>query len=673
MASRNRIRISDSRALQTGVTKHDTLVNFMSGMGTDRDKMTGVFFGMQLTDHAQLMNAYRADWLARKIVDIPANDSTREWRSWQADQTDITAIENVEKDFAVQLKVRAALKRARLFGGAAIIMGVDQGAPDEPLDVEAVSKDSLKFLHVVSRHEVNAGPPILDIMSPWYGEPSYYERTSVGANSTAQTRLKLHPSRVVRMLGAEIPDLNVSQGWGDSVLQIVQDAIKSTGTVANSIAQLVNEAKIDIVSIPELSEQISNKQYEERLKARFGMASILKSVFSTLLIDKEEQWNRIEQSFNGMDAILQMYLLMASAAADIPATRFLGQSPAGLNSTGESDIRNYYDRLSSEQKNDLTPAMKTLDEVIVRSALGSYPDGLFYEWNPLWQMTEKEKAEIAKSTADTFNIDRQSGLLSDIVLKKARENQLIESGFYPGFEQILEEFDDDEDLLNPDEPDVEILPPEGDDTLPEQTSGENQPPTPPTGAPRRRQTGAQSRATGAPVRDSMARRVRVHIDDARPRTAYVRRDVLNGNDILKWAKSQGFTSTLRADELHVTVAYVKQPFNWLQVGADSWGEDQGGGMTVNAGGPRMMERFDGGATVLVFASNALGYRHRRIHEVAEVEPAYQEFNPHITLTYVGAPKNIDKIKPYMGKIVLGPEVWEEIDMTGNKPEDYKTR
>jgi phage-related protein (TIGR01555 family) len=150
-----------------------------------------------------LENAYRGDWVARKIVDVPAQDATREWRLWQAAKPEIEKLEEVEKNLRIQQKTKMALIKARLYGGACMVMGVDDGLdPSEPLEPERVTQDSLKFVHVLSRYEINAGNLIEDLESEWYGEPSYYERTST-ANGQ---RARLHPSRVVRFIGAELPD-----------------------------------------------------------------------------------------------------------------------------------------------------------------------------------------------------------------------------------------------------------------------------------------------------------------------------------------------------------------------------------------------------------------------------------------------------------------------------------
>ena len=103
---------------------------------------------------------------------------------------------------------------------------------------------------------------------------------------------------------------------------------------------------------------------------RMTMINAMKSQTNAVLMDKEEEWNRTQITFAGMPEVMQMYLLIVCGAADIPATRMLGQSPAGLNATGDSDTRNYYDKIKSEQEQSLTPAMAIMDDVLQVHALG---------------------------------------------------------------------------------------------------------------------------------------------------------------------------------------------------------------------------------------------------------------------------------------------------------------
>jgi phage-related protein (TIGR01555 family) len=658
----------------------DSLVNLVTGMGTGKDKSTATTFTFTQMMRDQAEAAYRGDWVSRKIIDIPAFDATREWRTWQTDAADLSAIEDLESKLDIQRKTKAVLQRAALYGGAALILGVDGGDKDtaKPLELEKLGKDCLKFVHVVNRYEITAGETEWDILSPWFGQPKNYTRQLQGAAG----QVVLHPSRVIRFVGSEIPDLNQAQGWGDSKLQIVADAVIAMGTVMQSITALINEAKVDVVSIPELSERISSTEYEERLKTRFALAALMKSIYSTLLIDKEEKWERITQVFTGMPEVLQQFMLLVCGAADIPATRFLGQSPMGLNATGDSDTRNYYDRVSTEQRVEVQPLLEPLDTLLQISAFGKAPDGMFYNWNPLWQMTEAEKAEIAVKQAQVMTQDVAAALMDPMVLQKARENQLIESGFYPGIEQIIEEFGTDvsereaaaaptatpmidpetgkaPDPNDPDAmaraiPDPNAPPPAPDNVVPFGKPGAK----PPVG---KKKTGTDDAI------DAMALRIRDAqlIDATTPRTLYIRRDVLNWKDVQKHYKAQGVANLIGA-EMHVTVCYSKTPVDWLKVGEDSYGfssGDEQGRLNIKAGGPRVNEQF-GKFLVLAFANSDLSWRHRSILERSGASWDHDDYTPHISISK--DPGAIDPLTmpAYTGQIVFGPEVFEEIKVDG---------
>lgn len=682
-------------SLDRGVNFNDTLVNLLTGMGGAQDKLRSTVFGYKQIDKSQLENAYRGDWISRKIVDIPSYDTFREWRTWDADQPDMEKIEGVEKTLKLQRKAMLCDIRARLYGGAALILGIDQGKSDDEVNYDTLGADCLKFVHVVNRYEISAGPVNWDVMSPYFGEPEYYTKSNLVNGKQVGGVLRFHPSRVVRFIGQEPTDYNLAQGWGDSVLGIVADAVLSAGLVSGSIAQMVAEAKVDIVKIPELSEQIQTKGYESKLVKRFATANAMKSAFNVTLADKEEDWERIQADFTTLPDIAKFYMLMACGAADIPATRFLGQSPAGMNATGDSDLTNYYDSRKTDQTNRVTPTMERLDKVMVISALGSYPDGIDYTWNPLWQMTDIQKADIALKKAQVMTADVNAGLITPLVLQKAREAQLINDSTYPGLADFIDEFGDNIDERTPDlggamEP---VLGPDGKPVIDPATGlPQMQPAQPPAAtsrpplAPRRvaggaapadpkagvdptadPKTKAKAGAKGAAVKTGdMASRIRnggVNDVMLRPKPLYVRRDVINQDAIKAWAKEQGFDTSV--DDMHVTIVYSKQPIDWLKAGQDefAYNAQDDGSMRVKPGGPRVMQLFGGGAIVLSFASSDLAYRHSSImYRCENASWDYDDYTPHITITYK-PPANfdIDSIEPYTGEIIFGPEIFEEIN------------
>ena len=445
----------------------DTFTNFLSGLGVvGRDKMTGHRYTKQLWTRDQLEASFQSDWIARKAIVIPPQDSTREWRAWQAEADQIELLEETEDRLRVQLKLQEALIKARLYGGCCILMGVDGNMASE-LDPETIGKDGLKFLHILCPHQLVIQDLIKDISDPYYGQPEHYE---LHDETGKFGDIKIHPSRMIRLCGLEAPDPMSNFGWGDPVLQMINDAVAAAGTVQQSIAAMIGEAKFDVVKIPGLTEIFSTSQGTERLVKRFSEANVAKSVINAVVLDGEEEWQRIGVDFNGMPEVMQMYLQIAAGAADIPATRFIGQSPAGLNATGESDLINYYDRIHSDQVLRLTPALEKLDIALQRSALGKFDPDIFYEWRPLWQMTEEAKANMAKVKADQAAVDAATGLVPFEALVRGRCNQLVEDGTYPGLEAGLEEAIKnqeslDEEMLAEEEQQGQ-LPPPGQKQLP---------------------------------------------------------------------------------------------------------------------------------------------------------------------------------------------------------------
>ena len=219
----------------------DRLVNLVAGLGGERDKQGATQHSFQPLDPGQAAAAYRADWIARKVVDIPAFDMVRAWRDWQAAEAEIEAIEAEERRLALRQKIAAALKWARLYGGSALLLGARQGRADRPLDLAAIGRGGLDYLHVVGRHEIAVGEIDRDPLSPFFGEPSRYQLNGPGA------QVEIHPSRVIRFCGPDAPAVHgPADGWGDSVLQALDDAIKQAGLAAQGIAGLVLEAKVDV-------------------------------------------------------------------------------------------------------------------------------------------------------------------------------------------------------------------------------------------------------------------------------------------------------------------------------------------------------------------------------------------------------------------------------------------
>lgn len=574
----------------------DSLRNVVANLGTARDKGGQAEYVPGVHNRQQLWAAYQASSLVQRVIDLPAEDACREWREWQAESADISAIEATEARLGVQGKVLEASRLARLYGGSAILIVTNEKDMAKPLNPASLGKDGVKYLTVLSDTDLSAGEQELDPRKPWFGSPKEWS-LAVGNEITPT----IHPSRLVVFHGiqpmADRQNTNVG-GWGDSALAGMIDAVKRVDEVAGNILSLVYEAKIDVIKIPDLMGQLERggTKFEQQLLHRLTLAATAKGINGAMILDEKEAYEQKSASFGSLDNIADRMMQLASAASGIPMTLLFGMSPGGLNATGDADTRGYYDRVKVHQTLKMQPAMGVLDECLIRSALGSRPADVYYNWRPLWQPTAKERAETGKTLSETMKNAVEIDAVSVEAGGKALINALTESGAFPGLESAAEEFPVDEDDFGADD---------------------------------------------------------VGITDAKPQTLYVSRKLLNAKDVIRWAKAQGFKTTLPEDDMHVTIAFSRNPVDWMDVG-ESWTSR----LELGAGGPRQMEQF-GEARVLLFASDELKWRHERIKD-AGASWDHPEYQPHVTISYDPDAPDIADIEPYTGPLIFGPEVFAEI-------------
>lgn len=409
----------------------DRLENVVANLATGKAKTASDRFSAPEIDAAELTAMYRGDWMARKIVDIPVGDALRTWRSWNADERIIEIMEDQERRFDVRRKVARSLRWARLYGGAAIL--IHTGDPNPAMPLRSIRRNGLRNLVVLHRRELAVQGLQDDPREAGFREPTgYMLATSNGAG------VMVHPSRIIRIVGPERPDFEAnSEGWGDSVLQVAYEAVHHAALTNGGIAELVHEAKIDVVNVKGLSSAASSKSGEAAITKRFALASMMKAINNTLLLDEGETWNRKQTSFSALPDVVKTFLQIVSGAADIPLTRFLGSSPGGLNSTGESDLRNYYDSLSSYRADTIRPVIERIDDVLAADAGGTLSANEWWDFGPLWEPSPKEKAEIADKKASTTQKYVNMGLFPQEALLDVVSNQLVEDGTYPGLEQSL--------------------------------------------------------------------------------------------------------------------------------------------------------------------------------------------------------------------------------------------
>lgn len=412
----------------------DGLVNVVSGLGTAKGKRGHSRFVLSgMFGYQELEAAYQTNWIARQIVDIPADDMTREWRTIKCQDADI--IRQEEDRLDLQSCVNEALSWSRLYGGSAILPITNQDF-EKPFRPESIKKGEVQRLLVFDRwdlvpHSINTW----DVLAENYLMPEYY--------TLYQGSQKIHWSHLIRFGGAKMPRRQrvLLQGWGDSELRKCLEDIKDTVAAKDGIAELMQSANIDVITREGLAEDLSTDQ-EAKIIERYTLFDQMKSIINTALLDGDEKLDRITLNLSGIAPVLETFMVWISGAADIPVTRLFGRSAAGLNATGEGDLKNYYDSIRSQQNSKLDKPMAMLDAVMVRSAVGTMPEDYNYDWNRLTQPDRLQDAQAKKVEAETDLILLDAGVIGRSQVMRRLEADEV----YQYEDGVIDSIEADEDL-----------------------------------------------------------------------------------------------------------------------------------------------------------------------------------------------------------------------------------
>lgn len=413
----------------------DGFQNLLLRLGEGSTVMAGARYNQSgfSWDNKRLEALYRTSWIVGQVVDVIAEDMTRAG-------VDITGMDS-EDSAKLQrqmtrkqhwVKLTETIKWARLYGGAIAVINIEGQDFASPLRTDTIAKGKFSGLMVFDRWSAN--PSVTDLVKEGnnLGDPEFYEVSRLG--------LKIHHSRVLRFIGAKLPwnQAEREQGWGMSVIERLFDRLVPFDSATAGAAQLMTKAHLRTVGVENLREILTQGGIaEENLIKMFSLMSKMQNNEGVTLIDKADDFQATSYTFAGVSDIITQFGQQLSGASGIPLVRLFGQSPAGLSSTGESDMRNYYDNISQKQENDLRHPLLRVIEIEHISTFGKPPeDDLDFSFNPLKQPDSKEKAETAKSMTESVT----SAYAEELINRATAMRELKHVGEVTGiFNNISEE------------------------------------------------------------------------------------------------------------------------------------------------------------------------------------------------------------------------------------------
>jgi uncharacterized protein len=403
--------------------KEDGWQNVLTGVGiAARDKHESSEFYLEETlDDTELSDLYRGEGVAKKIVDVPAKDMTRAGFSVDGDTNN--DIEKYLNRLGLKKALKNALRWSRLFGGSVILMGIDDSSKGDgkKILVSPLKEDSIEkigFFRVYDKRQVYWDSTDMDedASSDNFGKPKFYTISPI-VEGTKQESFKVHYSRIIRFIGEELPEEESrnQRGWGDSSLQSVYVRVRGFGGALIATESILDEFVMGVLTIKNLGDLIQSGR-EREIVTRLNQVDMSKHILNTMIVDKDEEFNRLSATVNGIKDILEFLKDCLSAVSGIPQVKLFGEQSKGIGSQASGNIRMYYDDISDMQQEYLKPQLERIISLLIKSTdfkkIVQIPDTWQVKFNNLWQMTETDLSTARHLTAKSDEIYVKNGILT---------------------------------------------------------------------------------------------------------------------------------------------------------------------------------------------------------------------------------------------------------------------
>lgn len=440
--------------------RQDGYSNMLNKYGTAQDNSTAYQYNQEIVSNdLELIRLYEGNGLFTKIIDRPSEEAVK--HGFDINYGDESIAEYVDDRMdALELeeKFSTAEKWARLYGGSIIVMLVDDGRGlEEPLDWNNVR--SIEELRVFERAIVQPDYSsmyhfhFMDTLNSKkkFGEPEYYQVFSIYGY------FLVHRSRCLVFRNGRLPEQTTNaiyRYWGIPEYVKIKRALRECITSHEDGVKLLERSVQAIYKMKNLANMLSTEDGENKVLQRLQVIDMARGILNSIAIDTDgEDYDFKTLQMSGIKDVIDATCNMLSAVTDIPQTILFGRSPAGMNSTGESDFENYYNMVENIQKQNMKAnARIVIDLILKQGALeGAIPEAPKYKvkFAAMWSMSDTEKANVEQTKAQTEYTKAQTAQIymdsNALDPSEVRKSLASEGGFE------IEEVISDNDLDLPDD------------------------------------------------------------------------------------------------------------------------------------------------------------------------------------------------------------------------------
>lgn len=387
--------------------------------------------------------------MIRNCIKATADDITREWIELETEGDDTDKDERLselavllEKKYRIRGLFNQAASMTGFMGGCFIF--IDTGTEDVhiPLTVESASS------------EFSQGMTLrFTIVDPVNVTPSRYNST----NPLRQDFLKpeewmvlgrpVHASRMLRIVFNEPPTLLKAayNFLGIPQAQILWDYVAHWNACREAGLEIARKMNL-LLYRTNAREKMETLDGIQALDARMEALQTFRDNNAIVVVDTEDDVQNVQMTVSGVTDITRQSAEDICAINGTPATKTLSISPAGFNATGESDLRNYYDRIRSQQEL-LRNAIQTVIHAVMLAEWGEIDEAITFSFKELAKQDEMLVAQQIASRIGALSTLKDRNAISADELRQAAKK--MDSS---GLSFISGDAPEEEDSMQTDDP-----------------------------------------------------------------------------------------------------------------------------------------------------------------------------------------------------------------------------
>ena len=346
--------------------------------------------------------------LIRACIQTVSDDLSRKWIKIDGcdDPQKLEIIENELKKLHIKDLFHKAVTTTGYMGGAFIF--IDTGEDDLTLplainDLSAELKEGSKVKFVVV-DPVNVSPIEYNCIDPLrddYMQPRMWQ--VLGKRVHASRLLTFVENQPPMLLKPNYNFLGIPQA------QILWDYVMHFNQTRASTARLLEKISLLVVQT-DMDAVLSDEHGIELFDAKMEFLERYRNNDSVFVCDKESEGvMNVQTTIAGCTDVVRQSLELIACINRTPAVKLLGISPSGFNATGESDLKNYYDYISSKQEL-YREQIQTIINVIQLCEFGNIDPAITFKFEPLNEENKASQAMTAQTKigALTQLVDRQA-------------------------------------------------------------------------------------------------------------------------------------------------------------------------------------------------------------------------------------------------------------------------